>query len=214
MKTHEASKEEIILEAAADVFIEKGWNGARMQEIADRAGINKTLLHYYFRSKQNLYDRILKQVFMNYFENLEPPLAAKGSFADSLRAFIDAFIDTTADNPKIPLFLLHELSQGGTTARRLLTDLIASGKTGIPHQVAGLIRRETAAGRIEEVDPLHFLLTLLGACIYFFAAEPMIGLLFVNDPSFDRKRFLEERKESIFRVLYYGVKKREEGHER
>jgi AcrR family transcriptional regulator len=58
--------EQKILEAARQVFLKKGWNGARMQEIADEAGINKALLHYYYRSKDKLFEAVFNEIFTQF----------------------------------------------------------------------------------------------------------------------------------------------------
>src|SRR4030042_482978 len=103
------SKEELILHAAGDVFLEKGLSGARMQAIADRAGINKTLLHYYFRTKKNIYARILDKVFAAFFSQIEEAFGSGRSLATVLRQFIARLLGLLAANPRVPLFLMQEL---------------------------------------------------------------------------------------------------------
>lgn len=208
---HDPTKEEIILQAAMDVFVEKGWNGARMQEIADRAKINKALLHYYFRSKENLYDRIIETVFTFFFRQIEEALQAEDSFELVLRHFINAIVETIAANPRIPQFVMHELSQGGKNAMRILTDVIGKGGITLPQRMYALVRRELDAGRIRPVNPPQLIITILGACIYYFVMEPIVSTVIAHvEPgaAYDRRSFIAERKESIFDVVYYGIKKR------
>jgi TetR/AcrR family transcriptional regulator len=207
------SKEELILRAAGDVFIEKGLSGARMQEIADRAGINKTLLHYYFRTKKNIYARILGKVFSAFFSQIEEAFGDGSSFAAVLRQFIDRLLDLLAANPRVPLFLMQELASGGTIARDILVKTLARQRMTLPKRLIALIERERRAGHLRPVEPIQFMITVLGACIYFFAAEPIIREVLVSirpGKPFDRKAFLAQRRQSIFDVLYYGVKKREQ----
>jgi TetR/AcrR family transcriptional regulator len=207
------SKEELILRAAGDVFIEKGLSGARMQEIADRAGINKTLLHYYFRTKKNIYARILGKVFSAFFSQIEEAFGDGSSFAAVLRQFIDRLLDLLAANPRVPLFLMQELASGGTIARDILVKTLARQRMTLPKRLVALIERERRAGHLRPVEPIQFMITVLGACIYFFAAEPIIREVLVSirpGKPFDRKAFLAQRRQSIFDVLYYGVKKREQ----
>jgi TetR/AcrR family transcriptional regulator len=207
------SKEELILRAAGDVFIEKGLSGARMQEIADRAGINKTLLHYYFRTKKNIYARILGKVFSAFFSQIEEAFGDGSSFAAVLRQFIDRLLDLLAANPRVPLFLMQELASGGTIARDILVKTLARQRMTLPKRLIALIEQERRAGHLRPVEPIQFMITVLGACIYFFAAEPIIREVLVSirpGKPFDRKAFLAQRRQSIFDVLYYGVKKREQ----
>jgi TetR/AcrR family transcriptional regulator len=205
------TKEELILSAAMDVFVERGWNGARMQDIADRAGINKALLHYYFRTKEKLYDRIIETVFSSFFMQVEQAFDDDDSFDRVLRRFIDAVIDIIAADPRLPMFILHELSQGGKNVKAILSSIIGQYRLTLPQRMFALIERELEAGTIRPVDPGQFMITLLGACIYFFIAEPVVQpILMLSQPlaSYDRRQLIAGRKESIFDVLYYGLKKR------
>jgi TetR/AcrR family transcriptional regulator len=206
------SKEERILSAAGDVFIEKGLSGARMQEIADRAGINKTLLHYYFRTKKNIYARILGKVFTTFFAQIEEAFSEGGSFPTVLRRFIDRLLDLLNANPRVPLFLMQELAQGGTIARNILVNTLSRQRLTLPQRLIALIEQEQRAGHLGPVDPIQFMTTVLGSCIYFFAAEPIVSEVLASiqpEKPFDRAAFIAQRRQSIFDVLYYGVKKRE-----
>ncbi|WP_020610869.1 TetR/AcrR family transcriptional regulator [Sediminispirochaeta bajacaliforniensis] len=206
---NEPSKEELILEAAMKVFIEKGWSGARMQEIADRAGINKTLLHYYFRSKENLYRRILQQVLTFFFRQASINYDEADDFESFLRKAIAAIIDTANDNPQLPIFIMQELSRGGATVREVLRDVVDREEMVLPELLMSRVSQALEAGTIRRIDPIQFLLTLIGGCIYFFVAEPIAMEIIKKQDSagvFDRAAFIEERKEEIFNVLYYGIK--------
>jgi len=207
------SKEEQILNAAAEVFVEKGLAGTRMQEIADRAGINKTLLHYYFRSKENIYRKIVERVFAGFFSQIEAAMTSDSSFPVALERFIDGIFSVMLANPRVPLFMMQELSQGGKTVQDILTTTLGRQRMTLPQRLFELIGREQGAGNIGPVNPLQFMVTLLGSCIYYFAAEPVVVAVIQSirpGLAFDRQQFIAERKEEIFNVLYYGIKKREE----
>jgi TetR/AcrR family transcriptional regulator len=209
-EAHLFTKEELILNAASDVFIEKGLSGARTQEIADRAGVNKTLLHYYFRTKENIFARILQQVFSLFLTQIDSAIPEDAPFPVALRTFIDTFVDYIAARPRVPLFIMQELSQGGAIVREVLSSSME--RVNLPNRMVRLIAKEVEAGRLERVDPIQTVVTALGACIYYFIAEPIIGAVLTKvEPGLvlDRESFIAQRKEEIFRVLYYGLKKRE-----
>jgi len=196
-----------------EVFVEKGWNGARMQEIADRAGINKALLHYYFRSKEKIYDRIITRVMELFFKKIEFALEDGSSFETILRTFIGGLIDRIAENPRVPQFILHELALGGKNVKQILTTVIDEQGMTLPRRLFAAMSRELDAGTIQSIDPPQLIITLLGSCIYYFMAEPLIQAMLAHvqpGVEFDRKPFLEQRKESIFNVIYYGLKVRAE----
>ena len=105
--THTRDK---IFKAATQVFEEKGYSGARMQEIADRAGINKALLHYYFRSKDQLFMSVFQVLVSKMFEKITTLFRADISFREKIKLFLGQHIDFLMKNPKLPLFLLNEMS--------------------------------------------------------------------------------------------------------
>ena len=88
-----------ILKAAREVFIAKGYEGARMQEIADRAGINKALLHYYFRSKEKLFEAVFSEIAMNLFPAMKQLLEAEIGIKEKVTFFIKIYLKTLLENP-------------------------------------------------------------------------------------------------------------------
>jgi TetR/AcrR family transcriptional regulator len=80
----------------------------------------------------------------------------------------------------------------------------------LPQRLVALIEQEQRAGHLGAVEPIQFMITVLGSCIYYFVAEPIVRevLVHIGQP-FDRESFLAQRRQAIFDVLYYGVKKRE-----
>lgn len=203
------SKEEAILEAAIDEFLEKGWSGARMQAIADRASINKPLLHYYFRSKEKLYERTVQRVVETFFGNAYRAVVTPGDFDAFLREMIGVIVGEAADNPRLPLFIMQELSRGGGTARFVLRSFLDSQDQPITQTVLSRIRQASADGVIRRVNPIQFMLSLIGACMYFAMAEPVIMEILGDDAaeSFDRVAFVEERKEAIYALFTRGIYK-------
>jgi TetR/AcrR family transcriptional regulator len=189
-----------ILQAAMALFIEKGRHGAKMQEIADRAGINKA----------NLYAKIFEMVFMRFFKRLETAVQNDGPFEDRLRAFIDCYVDILEENPGIPLFLAHELSEGGAHVGRILSGYFKEGKMQDAPFLFTLLENAKRRGEISDADPQHFIMTLIGASIFFFVAGPIVFSVMPMRKDFDRSSFLQQRKQEIFKVLYYGVKPRGE----
>jgi len=208
-----ASKEAQILEAAEAVFTERGYGRARMQHIADRAGVSKASVHYYFRSKDALYRRVLSAVTGELVAQVDAALSASSSLEQTLHGFVSLFVDYVSNDPRAIMFVLQELSRGGSTGAEALTIALAGPEVSFPQRMGALLEREHAAGRIVAVDPLQFLVTLVGSCMYFFLAEPIVrGIAGAMRPdeAFDRARFIEERKSSVFDVLYLGLKARDD----
>ena len=104
------STEENILNVAREVFMRNGYSGTTMQQIADEAGINKSLLHYYYRSKEKLFGQIFAEVFSQFIPELGKIFMTDKSLEEKIRAFVDSYIEGFIRNPLIPIFVMQELS--------------------------------------------------------------------------------------------------------
>jgi len=195
--------EQKIFEAALDVFARKGHEGARMQEIADVAGINRALLHYYFRSKRQLYETCLGHCFKRFMQALGPKLSDTRSFADALGAYIDGYIDYIRDHREVALLMLNENLSGGTLLGEHLELAFESG-TAPQRIMEDRIRAAIEDGEIRAVDPKHTLLTIVSACLFFFVALPTVSHLHPQARE-DFDAFVEARKRHVFDLLFNGL---------
>ena len=116
----EKETDERIYEAARDIFHERGFDGARMQEIANRAGINKALLHYYYRSKDLLFEKVYQAAAKKLFPNIMVSLRSDDPLPKKVRLFVSGYIDTLRDNPYMPGFILHELNRNPDRLKNFL----------------------------------------------------------------------------------------------
>lgn len=201
-------KEEIILKAAMDVFVEKGLYGAKMQEIADKAGINKALLHYYYRSKNKLYEHIFRFIFTKITTDIIELMNTDLPFKEFLRYFISKYIDLLINNHKFPMFIMREISLGGKIASNVINDVIMN-EMNCRYPVIDIIEDAMEKGEIIKMDPNQIIITVLGSCLFYFMGENIIRTVLLTEKSFDRNDFLEQRKEAIFKIIYYGISPRE-----
>lgn len=197
--------EERIFEAALKVFARKGRDGARMQEIADEAQINKAMLHYYFRSKQRLYAQVFQHVYRRlnqaFFESVEQ--AGEESFVAALESFVDHYIRFIADNTDVLHLMVNEFLAGGEVIRAHMKEMMPRGDTP-PQRFAALIARGIEGGEIAPVDPRHLVVTVVSLCLFPFVALPMVSTL-IPTAAEDLDAFLEERKRHILAVLRHGI---------
>ncbi len=198
--------EERIFKAALQVFAAKGKGGARMQEIADVAGINKSMLHYYFRSKEKLYEAVFGYV-LKRFETLQSTLEHATSFKDTLRAFINGFIDAHHQNPAIIRLMANENLAGGATMGKIISreEHDASPPSILIRETIKAIDR----GEIRPVDPHHMLLTILSSCVFFMIWMPTIKIK-VPGAHENWDAFVEARKKHVFEMIYYGISNNED----
>ncbi len=201
MNQKQAETEYVILDAARKVFLENGYDGTTMQMIATEAGINKALLHYYYRSKDRLFEAIFLEAFSKMIPNLMKIFISDLDFNQKIRAFVDAYITALMQYPQIPLFILHELHRNPGR----IIDLVKS--TGLnPEFFFKAVTDEAAQGNIIVIDPRQLIVNMLALCIFPFAARPMIqGFIFHNDEkAFDQ--FLKERKAVVADFIIKALK--------
>lgn len=198
--------EEKIFRAAMQLFIEKGKHGAKMQEIADKADINKAMLHYYFENKEQLYGYVFETVLKKVFGSLPSIFNEHASFSIALRLFIDQYTDMINANPQIPMFVMRELSQNEEAPTRILSEMWKAGKFDLPLAFLKSAEKAIEEHEIKQVDPMQLMLSVIGSINYFFMAEPMFKTLFEEQESFDRQEFVQHRKADIYNMVYNGIK--------
>lgn len=195
----EKATEDRILEAALQIFSMKGKDGARMQDIADLAGINKALLHYYFRSKDGLYDQVFEYVVSKLVRSFGSSLQDAPDFETLLRKFISNYIDFVNGNLAVVRLMVTEHLAGGERATPRIMSMMQS--TNAPLRL--FVDRMTEAasrGEIRRVDPHQTLLTVVSSCVFFFLVYPTVEAL-VPMAHERRSEFIEERKQHLYDVM-------------
>jgi TetR/AcrR family transcriptional regulator len=194
--------EKKILDAARTVFHRAGYDGARMQEIADEAGINKALLHYYFRNKDKLFEGVFREALRR---NLMPLLlmmtSPETTVEEKITTFVRSYIGTIRSNPELPGFIIHEINRNPDR----LVQMAHGEGFAIPATLLNQIREGIEEGRYNPVDPRQLLVNLISMCIFPFIGRPMIRMaLQIGDQEWDA--FLEERitliPQHIFKILH------------
>ena len=192
--------EEKILDAAQSVFVMKGMDGARMQEIADEAGINKALLHYYFRTKEKLFEAIFKSVFSQILPNLMEMVYSEVPFEEKLEVFIDKYITLLLKNPFVPTFILKEMNRNPDFLASILKN---SGLQ--PQKIFSMFEREMQSGKIKKMDPRDLLVNTLGLCIFPIAARPLLSIMLFDGNKKAYNDFLEKRKITIKEFILNSI---------
>lgn len=189
-----------ILDAAHTVLFRRGTAGARMQEIADEAGVNKALLHYYFRNKEQLSDAVFGRAIARLLPPLLALIGSDASLEEKVEGAIHHYLDTLSDSPYLPGYVLGELHHHPERIRRLI-----AGATGAPAdgfaraalaRLGAQIEERVRAGTMRPVDPLQLAVSIVSGCLFPFAARPMLGVAFGLDEEGFR-RFIETRRREL-----------------
>lgn len=186
------STKEKIIQAAQEVFIRKGMDGARMQEIADEAGINKALLHYYFHSKEQLF----REVFYGILSKLIPGLISifkkDTPFLDKIEAVVSEYDSFMQRNPFLPQFVIREINRDPEQLSGFMSD------QGLDFGlVERMINQEVKSGNIRSVTFPHLFANLIGMIVMPYIGRPLFQRKLFSNDSIKYDQFLMERKEVI-----------------
>src|SRR5258705_7301959 len=165
--------EEKILDASRKVFVRKGMYGARMQDIADAAGINKALLHYYFKNKQKLFEEIFMEAAGKLFPRINMIFRSDEPLFVKIEQFCNEYITVVLENPYLPLFVLNELNQDPVY---FMNKLWKEDKRPDPQKFLEQIEKEIKKGVIKKISPVQLLMNLISITIFPFEGKPMFQL--------------------------------------
>lgn len=196
MENQELDAQEKLLKVAAAIFYEKGFHGARMQEIADRAGLNKAMLHYYFHSKEQLFDAVFEQALQRLLPSVVRFFAGEEALRAKASRLIDEYTTLLQEEPQVPIFILSEL--------RMRPDKLATLGKNLSLETERLkaqIEAEVAQGRLQLVDPWQMVITLFSACIFPYISGPIWqGLLNLDVTEYGR--LLNGRKQALLDLFW------------
>jgi len=199
---NDINTEQKILEAAEEVFHEKGFDGARMQEIADKASINKGLLHYYFKTKDSLFEAIFSMAFRKMIAQIHSIVAMEISLDEKIDRIVDGYMFLISKNPALPRFVINELSKNPD---RFIARNVTSDTRHTFAAFAASVQKEIDAGNIRPVDPLQLFMNMISMIIFPFIGRPMVQVVVgLSDKEFSR--LMQERKEHIKLFLKQALK--------
>lgn len=187
IKTGTDTTEEKIKEAARKVFMKKGYAATRTRDIAEEAGINLALLNYYFRSKEKLFNQVMKEKMQQFFGVLLPVISDPSTKLEiKIELIVCNYIDMLTENPDLPLFVLSEMKDADH-----LTDTLPVQK--LTPKVSFIKQLQE---KRPDINPVHFLMNILGMTVFPFIASPAFGVIGILNKN-DFKTIIEERRKLI-----------------
>ncbi|MBL7850463.1 MAG: TetR/AcrR family transcriptional regulator [Cyclobacteriaceae bacterium] len=192
--------EKAILDAARKVFTHRGFAGARMDEIAREAGINRALLHYYFRSKDKLFDLVFAQRAREFFLGLAGIIGGPGSLEDKIKAIVEHDIDMIRSQPDLPIFIMQELTQNPDRLVRMAVESGANPSMmmkAFRHAVKEAVDKKV----VRPIDAGQLLINVMSLCVYPFIAKPMIKAVQELDDKQFEKMILKRKQEIVEFVM-------------
>jgi len=195
------SSEQRIFDAAHEVFVQKVLHGAKMQEIADRAGINKALLHYYYRSKEKLYETVVRAVINRVLPVLRDLLESDKPLLEKIDYFIHFYLQTVSKNPFVPLFLINEMNKNPDH----FFETIFPKELPKPDRFFQQVQNAVAEGEIKPITPQHLIVNVISMCIFPILARPMLGVI-LGMQADDMRAFLNQREVEIRTFVHAALR--------
>lgn len=188
MNEQEQSTEEKILEAASEVFTKKGFAGTRTRDIAEKAGINLALLNYYFRSKEKLFEQVMKIKVVLLFGKILPILInEKTSLEEKIDLASEKYFEILSKNPNLPLFVISEIQKKNSN----ITKIIPVNKIFENSVIIKQIKEKRP-----EINPLHYLVNFLAMTIFPFVAKPVFNAFELTNEA-EYHQFISERRKLV-----------------
>ena len=188
MNDQEQSTEEKILEAASEVFTKKGFAGTRTRDIAEKAGINLALLNYYFRSKEKLFEQVMKIKVVLLFGKILPILInEKTSLEEKIDLASEKYFEILSKNPNLPLFVISEIQKKNSN----ITKIIPVNKIFENSVIIKQIKEKRP-----EINPLHYLVNFLAMTIFPFLAKPVFNAFELTNEA-EYHQFISERRKLV-----------------
>jgi len=178
-----------IFDAATEVFLEKGMDGARMQDIADRAGINQSLLHYYYRTKDRLFNAVFEKVAGEMFRRFSPVLDKHLTLEEKIRFFYSKHLELLQQNPRLPAFLLNEINRHPDRLRKLMAGLDIKG---LWDTLEELHRAEFERYGITRENMPQLMSTIVAISVFPFAAKGLFSAV-LEKMGYDFDDYIEKR---------------------
>ncbi len=200
------NKEQAILEAAEREFLAKGFDGARTISIARAAGVTHAMLHYYFRTKENIFERILDEKMRLMGELVMTTFGRPGlPLLERLRDGIARHFDFIVVNPDLPRFIVNEVfarPERHEVMRQRLRKIMDDLLSGMQSQ----LDESAARGETEPMDARMLMLDIISLNVFIFIAYPIIEPI-LGDLTADRERFFELRKQENIETIMRRLKK-------
>jgi AcrR family transcriptional regulator len=195
-----------ILDAADEVFVRRGIDGARTREIAAKAGVNKALIHYYFRTKTDLARAVWLRIASSLVPGIFQMMASDAPLDDKIDAFVDSYLTRLKRHPYLPAYVVSE------AARRpdFVPAFYASGRGAAAKRMVRKLRdqiqEQVKKGKIAPIDADQFFITLASSCMFPFVMRAMLSAALGIGPSqFDS--FIERRRKTLPAFLKRGLRR-------
>ncbi len=185
-----------LMETARELFIAKGVDRVGVREIAAKAGVNLSLMNYYFQSKENLLEEIFEQSIKDNGQKIRQILNAELPLDSKIKLYVNTYTDVLVEDPLLVPFVLSIIHRNAEQAPRLKSVHSLYNTEAFSKQ----LRQEAEKGHIRNIDPEQFFISMISLILFPFAIKPLIAYR-MGLNSEEMAKFLEDRREHIYIML-------------
>jgi len=198
MKKRDGSTKDRILDAAEEIFSSRGFDGTKVQEIATAAGVNKAMLYYYFKDKDDLLVSVIGRIIQGIGEAIPQYFADSEDTVENIEAFLDFYIGYLAKNQSFVRIMAWEMLSG-RHIQAIAGDYIIPVFSLMREKIVEAVSRNM----IRQISPEHTVFSVVGMNVFYIVASPLFMLLLGDDPLSDE--MIEKRKRAVKDLLMYGL---------
>jgi Transcriptional regulator len=192
-----------IIASASDLFVKKGLRGTTVRDIANASGTNVAMVNYYFKSKENLFNKILDDAFQVLAEKVFTIIDSDLPFFDLIRKWIYSYYEILSEYPHLPIFVLSELSQ---SPEKLKETFKLQNPYQIYARLAIRISEEEKKGTIQQISIPDFFLNIISLSIFPYVSAPLV-VNFLNFSKEDYQKMIFEHREYVADFIINAIKK-------
>lgn len=195
-----------IREVAQELFFKQGYAATSTTQIAKEVGCTQALVHYYYRTKENLFRQIFLEQIEAALNVISRSLVSEESFENFLRSAISLYFDTLMQNPRLPYFVLEELVSNPERRKYLREHFVKKPSYAMLYmQLDARVKAEQQAGRLAKIDAFDIMMSVASLTVFTFISLPMYqDLLSRTDEQV--REFVHHRKEEVTRLVLQGVR--------
>ena len=194
----------LIIEAAEEEFLEKGYAQSKTTDIARKAGVTHAMLHYYFGTKEKLFNKVFESKVHMMAESLLPIVDRDIPFAEKIKIAVETHFDFIAANPRLPYFIFTEM-EASAERREICKRAFLPSFRAIAEKLARAIELEVKAGHIAPIHPLDLIQDVIALNLLPFVSHAMVK--FMNDTLNGGENFLARRKAENVEVILRRIQK-------
>ncbi|MDR1414289.1 MAG: TetR/AcrR family transcriptional regulator [Odoribacteraceae bacterium] len=200
----DTTTQQAIMSAAEIEFMEKGFAAAKTTAIARRAGVTHAMLHYYYRTKENLFNQVFQAKIQLLADSFTTILGREMPFLEKIEQGVGAHFDFLAANPRLPLFVLREIVDN-SDRREVCREVLLPVFKGVIEKLQKALNAEIESGSVAPVSAMDMMLNMVSMNVFAILSLP-VAMLLAEVKEEDRDRFLERRKRQIIEQVLTQLK--------